>query len=86
VLPLPIGSTVYEIRARGYGSPRGRYCDYSVTTNYSLRNATERGVVLYIEPKLFVKTDMTRWNKTVFLTKEEAEAELKKRGVSNAKI
>ena len=77
VPPVKIGTVVYEIRAKGKGSPRGRYCDYSVTTDYSLKNAIERGLDLYIEQKLFVKTDMTRWNKTVFLTKEEAEEKLK---------
>ena len=77
VPPVKIGTIVYEIRAKGNGSPRGRFCDYSVTTNYSLRNAIERGLNLYIEQKIFVKTDMTRWNKTVFLIKEEAEQKLK---------
>ena len=83
VPPCKVGQTIYEIRAKGKGSPRGRYCDYAITTNYSLRNAIERGLELYIKRKPFVKTDMTRWNKTVFLTKEEAEAELKKRGKEN---
>lgn len=80
VPPVPICTTVYEIRAKGKGSPRGRYCNYSVTTNYSLRNAIERGLELYVKPKEFVKTDMTRWNKTVFLTKEDAMKKLKELG------
>ena len=79
VPPVSIGTIVYEIRAKGKGSPRGRFCDYSVTTNYSLLNAIDRGLDLYIEQKLFVKTDMTRWNKTVFLTKEEAKEKLREK-------
>ena len=77
VPPCKVGETIYEIRAKGKGSPRGRYCDYAITTNYSLKNAIERGLELYIKRKPFVKTDMTRWNKTVFLTKEKAEQALK---------
>lgn len=79
VLPVPIGSTVYEIRARGereYGKHR-KY-DYSPDTNLSLRNAIIQKATLYIAPKKFCKTDKARLNKTVFLTKEEAKKELKK--------
>ncbi len=78
LLPLPIGSTVYEIRARGerdYGKHR-KY-DYSPDTIFSLNNAIRQKSTLYISPKKFCKTDKVRLNKTVFLTKEEAEQKLK---------
>ena len=83
--PLPIGSTVYEIRAKGvreYGKHR-KY-DYSPDTAFSLNNAIKQKAILYIAPKKFCKSDKARLNKTVFLTKEEAEAKLKKRGKENA--
>ena len=79
VPPVPIGSTVYEIRARGvrkYGKHR-KY-DYSPDTTFSLNNAIEQKATLYIAPKQFCKTDKARLNKTVVLTKEEAEEKLKK--------
>ena len=80
VSPVPVGSTVYEIRAKGvrnYGKHR-KY-DYSPDTTFSLNNAISQKSTLYIAPKQFCKTDKVRLNKTVFLTKEEAEAELEKR-------
>ena len=81
LLPALIGSTVYEIRAEGirkYGSHR-KY-DYAPDTLYALNNATNQGATLYIAPKKFCKTDKVRLNKTVFLTKEEAEKKLKELG------
>lgn len=78
VSPVPIGSTVYEIRAKGvreYGKHR-KY-DYSPDTTFSLNNAISQRAILYIAPKKFCKTDKVRLNKTVFLTKEEAEEKLK---------
>lgn len=80
VSPVPIGSTVYEIRAKGvreYGKHR-KY-DYSPDTTFSLNNAIRQRAILYIAPKKFCKTDKVRLNKTVFLTREEAEAKLKER-------
>ena len=75
---VPVGSTVYEIRAKGvrdYGKHR-KY-DYSPDTTFSLNNAIRQKSTLYIAPKQFCKTDKVRLNKTVFLTKEEAEEKLK---------
>ena len=81
VLPLPIGSTVYEIRARGnrptlYGS---RKVDFSIINRLYFESAIAQKLELYVKEKSFVKYDKTRWNKTVFLTKEEAEQALKER-------
>ena len=73
-----VGTKVYAIRARGarnYGKHR-KY-DYSPDTTFSLNNAISQKATLYIEPKQFCKTDKVRLNKTVFLTKEEAEEKLK---------
>ena len=84
LLPLPIGSTVYEIRAKGERSYKHRKFDYGIPTNFALHSAIEMGAELYIAPKKFTKTDTVRLNKTVFITKEEAEAELQKRGKENA--
>ena len=86
VPPIPIGSTVYEIRARGnrptlYGS---RKVDFSIMNRLYFESAIAQKLELYVKEKSFVKYDKTRWNKTVFLTKEEAEAELEKRGKENA--
>ena len=81
VSPVPIGSTVYEIRAKGvrvYGKHR-KY-DYSPDTIFSLENAISQNSTLYIAPKKFCKTDKVRLNKTVFLTKEQAEEKLKELG------
>ena len=78
VSPVPVGSTVYEIRAKGvrnYGKHR-KY-DYSPDTTFSLNNAISQKSTLYIAPKQFCKTDKVRLNKTVFLAKEEAEKKLK---------
>lgn len=86
VLPLPIGSTVYEIRARGIRRmiTSRRKCDYSIVNDMYFKNAKEYNLEFYVKAKKFVKYDKTRWNKTVFATKEEAEAELEKRGKVNA--
>ena len=76
---IPIGATVYEIRARGKRRALSGYrkCDYGISTNLMLQNALAKGLELYIKEKSFVKYDMTRWNKTVFATAEQAEAKLK---------
>ena len=85
VSPLPIGSTVYEIRARGRRRKMwdSRKCDYSIINDCYFENAKAHDLEFYIREKSFVKTDCSRWNKTVFLTKEEAEAEIEKRGKDN---
>ena len=81
VSPVPIGSTVYEIRARGRRTIMwsSRKCDYSIINDGYFENAKAHDLEFYIREKSFVKADCSRWNKTVFLTKEEAEAELEKR-------
>lgn len=84
VPPLPIGSTVYEIRARGKKRHNGRKVDYAISSKLMFRNAIYSGEELYVREKKFTKTDRVRWNKSVFLTKEKAEAELQKRGANNA--
>ena len=86
VLPLPIGSTVFEIRARG---KRRALCgmrkvDFSIVNNMYFRSAKDHRLEFYVKAKKFVKYDKTRWNKTVFLTKEEAEQALAERSGDNA--
>ena len=79
VLPLPIGSTVWEIRARGRRKiiTSSRKCDYSIINDMYFKSAKEHNLEFYVKAKKFVKYDKTRWNKTVFATKDEAEAKLK---------
>lgn len=79
VLPLPIGSTVYEIRARGRRTIMwsSRKCDYSIINDGYFENAKAHDLEFYIREKSFVKADKARWNKTVFATKEEAEEKLR---------
>lgn len=80
VPPLPIGSTVYEIRARGKRRHNGRKFDYAISSKLMFRNAIYSGEELYVREKKFTKTDRVRWNKSVFLTKEDAEEKLKELG------
>lgn len=82
VLPFPIGSTVYEIRARGRRTIMwsSRKCDYSIINDGYFENAKAHDLEFYIREKSFVKADCSRWNKTVFATKEEAEEKLKELG------
>ena len=81
LLPLPIGSTVYEIRARGKRPALCgmRKCDYSIVSNSYIKNAIDHGFEFYVKAKKFVKYDQTRWNKTVFANRAEAEQALKER-------
>ena len=87
VLPFPIGSTVYEIRARGRRTIMwsSRKCDYSIINDGYFENAKAHDLEFYIREKSFVKADFSRWNKTVFATKEEAEKALEERTGKNAK-
>lgn len=78
VLPVPLGTTVFEIRARGERRYGYRKYDYGISTNYSLHNAMDWGAEIYVKEKAFTKTDKVRLNHTVFLTREEAEERLKK--------
>ena len=75
---VEIGTTVYEIRQKGIGFSNRRY-DSGITTQKQLKNAIFDGETLYIESKLYAKSDNVRLGKTVFLTREEAENALKER-------
>lgn len=67
------GDKVYEIRIKG-NTPKK---DYGLITKRSLKESiryySER---LYIKEKIFSKSDRTRFGRTVFLSREEAEAAL----------
>ena len=76
---VEIGTTVYEIRQKGIGFSNRRY-DSGITTQKQLKNAIFDGKTLYIESKLYAKSDNVRLGKTVFLTREEAEKALAERG------
>lgn len=80
VLPVPLGTTVFEIRARGKRTIMwsSRKCDYGIINDCYIENAKAHDLEFYIKEKSFVKADCARWNKTIFLTKEEAEERLKK--------
>lgn len=73
---VEIGTTVYEIRQKGIGFSNRRY-DSGITTQKQLKNAIFGGKTLYIQSKLYAKSDNVRLGKTVFLTREEAEEALK---------
>ena len=74
VPPCKVGDKVYEIRIKG-NTPKQ---DYGLITKRSLKESiryySER---LYIKEKIFSKSDRTRFGRTVFLSREEAEAALK---------
>ena len=73
-----IGTTVYEIRARGKRRTLKGYrkCDYGIATSLMFKNALCCGMELYVKEKAFVKSDKTRLNKTIFLSEEEAKAKI----------
>lgn len=76
VPPVAIGEIVYEIRVKGLAN-RGMYEDHSVVTPARISNAHARGLKPYIREKIFKRTDKTRFGKTVFLTREEADEAIK---------
>ena len=76
---VEIGTIVYEIRQKGISFSNRRY-DSGITTKKQLKNAIFDGKTLYIESKLYAKSDNVRLGKTVFLTLEEAEKSLAERG------
>ena len=76
---VEIGTTIYEIRQKGISFSNRRY-DSGITTQKQLKNAISDGKTLYIESKLYAKSDNVRLGKTVFLTREEAEKALAERG------
>lgn len=78
VLPVPLGTTVFEIRARGERRYGHRKYDYAPTTTFALNNEIDNKAEFYVGEKAFTKTDKVRLNHTVFLTREEAEERLKK--------
>ena len=76
--PLPIGSTVYEIRAKGTRKfYRSRVYNYGIATMLSLKSALDWGAELFIAPKKFCRADKTRLNKFIFETEQQAENKLK---------
>ena len=79
---VEIGTTVYEIRQKGIGFSNRRY-DSGITTQKQLKNAIFDEKTLYIESKLYAKSDNVRLGKTVFLTREEAEKALAERKSEN---
>ena len=79
---VAIGTTVYEIRQKGISFSNRRY-DSGITTQKQLKNAIFGGKTLYIESKLYAKSDNVRLGKTVFLTREEAEKALEERKSGN---
>ena len=79
---VEIGTTVYEIRQKGISVSNRRY-DSGITTQKQLKNAIFDGKTLYIESKLYAKSDNVRLGKTVFLTREEAEKALEERKNEN---
>ena len=85
IVPVPaveIGTTVYEIRQKGIGFSNRRY-DSGITTQKQLKNAIFDGKTLYIQSKLYAKSDNVRLGNTVFLTREEAEKALEERKNEN---
>lgn len=79
---VAIGTTVYEIRQKGIGFSNRKY-DSGITTKKQLKNAIFDGKTLYIESKLYAKSDNVRLGNTVFLTREEAENALEERKNEN---
>lgn len=79
---VKIGTTVYEIRQKGISFSNRRY-DSGITTQKQLKNAIFDGKTLYIESKLYAKSDNVRLGKTVFLNREEAEKALEERKNEN---
>lgn len=75
---VKIGTTVYEIRQKSISFSNRRY-DSGITTQKQLKNAIFDGKTLYIESKLYAKSDNVRLGKTVFLNREEAEEALMER-------
>ena len=79
---VAIGTTVYEIRQKGIGFSNRKY-DSGITTQKQLKNAIFDGKTLYIQSKLYAKSDNVRLGKTVFMTREEAEKALEERKNEN---
>ena len=78
VLPIPIGTVVYEIRAKGTRRYNGRKFDYAISSKLMFRNAIYSGEELYVKAKVCTKTDIVRMNKTVFLNEIDAHKEIER--------
>lgn len=72
VPPVSASDLVFEIRQK-YVSPSGRHTDRRVDTYKYLMHAVYTDGELFIKPKQYRKSDISRIGKTVFLTREEAE-------------
>ena len=69
-----IGDTVYEIRVKNNFWARERDC------RVDAKSRIVRGDIydtFYVQPKAYTKSDGTRMNATVFLTREDAENAIK---------
>ena len=75
---MPIGSKVYEIRAKGTRRYNGRKFDYALSSKLMFENAVGCGEELYVKEKLSTKTDSVRLNKSVFLTEEQAQKQIQR--------
>ena len=78
VLPIPIGTKVYEIRARGRRQIMwsSRKCDYGIVNDNYFENAKAHELEFYVREKSFVKSDCARFNKTIFETEKRAQKEI----------
>lgn len=78
MLPIPIGTVVYEIRAKGIRRYNGRKYDYAISSKLMFENAIGYDAELYVKAKACTKTDILRMNKSVFLTEEDARQEIER--------
>lgn len=72
VPPVAVSDMVFEIRKKSV-SPSGRHTDHRVDTYKYLKYAVNTDDEFYIKPKQYRKSDISRLEKTVFMTREEAE-------------
>lgn len=82
VPPCKVGQTVYELRVRGLIESdvrRGYYADHAIISVNNMERLVRNGLKPYVREKCFAKADMSRFGKTVFLTREEAEQALAER-------
>ena len=77
VLPCKVGDLVYVIRRKEKRN-KGGYWNAICFTKKVMQKAIKDGTA-YIDCKRATKTDFSLIGKTVFLTKEEAEAKLRER-------
>lgn len=77
ILPCPIGATVYGIRPRSCTGEAWLDCDYYVDS-YSCIGCMRKGQEVYAHR--FGLLDIERVGKGLWLDRQEAEAELRRRG------